>query len=60
MGTALLHRTWPKAGEQWTDSGESHDDRGLKNRSAEEVRRVPIPPQLVAVLQDHVETFGTA
>ncbi|MFF4589707.1 tyrosine-type recombinase/integrase [Streptomyces sp. NPDC001388] len=59
-GTALLHRTRPSAGRQWTDSGETHDDRGLKNRSAEEVRPVPIPPQLVAILRQHLDTFGTA
>ncbi|MFF3890696.1 tyrosine-type recombinase/integrase [Streptomyces sp. NPDC001914] len=59
-GTALLHRTRPSVGRQWTDSGESHDDRGLKNRPAEDVRRVPIPPQLVAMLREHVDTFGAA
>ncbi|MFJ6837602.1 tyrosine-type recombinase/integrase [Streptomyces sp. NPDC091209] len=59
-GTALLHRTRPSVGKQWTDSGESHDDRGLKNRPAEDVRRVPIPPQLVAILSEHLDTFGTA
>ncbi|MFF7811657.1 tyrosine-type recombinase/integrase [Streptomyces sp. NPDC007945] len=59
-GTALLHRTRPSVGKQWTDSGESHDDRGLKNRPVEDVRRVPIPPQLVRIFREHVETFGTA
>ncbi|WP_326842328.1 tyrosine-type recombinase/integrase [Streptomyces sp. NBC_01558] len=59
-GTALLHRTRPSVGKQWTDSGESHDDRGLKNRPAEDVRRVPIPPQLVAILSEHLDTFGAA
>ncbi|MFE1926337.1 tyrosine-type recombinase/integrase [Streptomyces asoensis] len=59
-GTALLHRTRPTAGKQWTDSGETHDDRGLKNRPAEEVRPVPIPPQLVAILRQHLDVFGTA
>ncbi|MZD58847.1 tyrosine-type recombinase/integrase [Streptomyces sp. SID5606] len=59
-GTALLNRTRPSAGKQWTDSGETHDDRGLKNRPAEEVRLVPIPPQLVAILKRHLDTFGTA
>ncbi|MFE5555220.1 tyrosine-type recombinase/integrase [Streptomyces sp. NPDC056544] len=59
-GEALLNRSRPSVGRQWTDSGLSHDDRGLKNRPAEEVRRVPIPPQLVAVLQEHIDTFGTA
>ncbi|MFF9128074.1 tyrosine-type recombinase/integrase [Streptomyces sp. NPDC014889] len=59
-GTALLNRTRPSAGKQWTDSGETHDDRGLKNRPAEEVRLVPIPPQLVITLRQHLDTFGTA
>lgn len=34
----------PTAGRQWTDAGETHDDRGLKNRPVEDARRVPIPP----------------
>ncbi|MFJ3101783.1 tyrosine-type recombinase/integrase [Streptomyces sp. NPDC086835] len=59
-GSALLHRTRPSVGKQWTDSGESHDDRGLKNRPNEDVRRVPIPPQLVAIFREHIDTFGTA
>lgn len=59
-GSALLHRTRPSVGKQWTDTGESRDDRGLKNRPTEDVRRVPIPPQLVAILRGHIETFGTA
>ncbi|MER5662423.1 tyrosine-type recombinase/integrase [Streptomyces mirabilis] len=59
-GTALLHRTRPSVGKQWTDSRESHDDRGLKNRPAEDVRRVPVPPQLVAILSEHLDTFRTA
>ncbi|MEU6319240.1 site-specific integrase [Streptomyces sp. NPDC047009] len=59
-GSALLHRTRPSVGKQWTDSGETHDDRGLKNRPSEDVRRVPLPPQLVAAFRDHLGTFGTA
>ncbi|MFI8179257.1 tyrosine-type recombinase/integrase [Actinacidiphila glaucinigra] len=59
-GSALLHRTRPSVGKLWTDSGESHDDRGLKNRPAEDVRRVPIPPHLVAIFREHLDTFGVA
>lgn len=59
-GTALLNRTRPSVGKLWTDTGETHDDRGLKNRPVEEVRPVPIPPQLVAILRDHMATFGAA
>ncbi|MFJ8425318.1 tyrosine-type recombinase/integrase [Streptomyces sp. NPDC094021] len=57
---SALHRTRPSVGKQWTESGETHDDRGLKNRPTEDVRRVPIPPHLVAVLREHLATFGTA
>ncbi|QEU97321.1 site-specific integrase [Streptomyces kanamyceticus] len=59
-GSALLHRTRPSVGRQWTDTGETHDDRGLKSRPTEDVRRVPIPPQLVGMLREHLDTFGTA
>lgn len=59
-GTVLLNRTRPSVGKQWTDSGETHDERGLKNRPAEEVRLVPIPPQLVGILRQHLDAFGTA
>lgn len=59
-GTVLLNRTRPSVGKQWTDSGETHDDRGLKNRPVEEVRLVPIPPHLVAILRQHLDMFGTA
>ncbi|MEU7208153.1 hypothetical protein AB0B06_07080 [Streptomyces sp. NPDC044989] len=59
-GSALLHLTRPSFGKQWTDSGETHNDRGLKNRPTEDVRRVPIPSHLVAVLREHLATFGTA
>ncbi|MFD8261926.1 hypothetical protein ACFV19_24030 [Streptomyces griseoluteus] len=37
----------------------AHDDWGLKNRPAEEVRIAPIPPQRVAILRQHLDTFGT-
>lgn len=48
-------------GRQTVDRfGETHDDRGLKNRPVEDVRRVPIPPHLVSALREHLATFGTA
>ncbi|MFD9001147.1 hypothetical protein ACFV0T_09295 [Streptomyces sp. NPDC059582] len=58
--SALLHRTRPSVGKQLTDSGETHDDRGLKNRPTEDVTRVPVPPHLVTVLREHLVTFGAA
>ncbi|MGW9447110.1 tyrosine-type recombinase/integrase, partial [Bacillus mobilis] len=50
----------PTVGKQWTDSGEVHDDQGLKGRGRKASRTVPIPPELVFLLRDHVERFGTA
>jgi integrase len=59
-GRIELSETRPTAGKAWTDSGEAHDRRGLKQREKGEVRVVPIPPPLVGLLLEHVEEFGTA
>ena len=59
-GRIELTETRPSAGKAWTDSGEAHDRRGLKQRAEGEVRIVPIPPPLVVLLREHVEEFGTA
>jgi integrase len=59
-GRLILHRARPTAGKAWTDSGELHDDRSLKQKAAGEVRIVPIPPTLVSLLQAHVDDFGVA
>ncbi|MGW1277097.1 tyrosine-type recombinase/integrase [Streptomyces tsukubensis] len=59
-GRLIVHRTRPQAGKRWTDSGQFHDERGLKNRPPGDTRVVPLPPHLVALWLDHVTTFGTA
>ncbi|MFF3461015.1 hypothetical protein [Streptomyces sp. NPDC002619] len=59
-GTIRLRETRPRSGTAWTDSGEAHDRRGLKHRPRKAVRRVPIPPELVALLRWHVTAYGTA
>lgn len=59
-GRIELAETRPTAGKAWTDSGEAHDRRGLKQRAQGEVRVVPIPPPLVRLLREHLEEFGTA
>jgi integrase len=53
-----LVRSSPAAGKQFTDSGQVHDDRGLKHRGDDEPRTVPIPPELVAILRWHIDTIG--
>ncbi|MGW1801005.1 tyrosine-type recombinase/integrase [Streptomyces sp. NPDC001984] len=59
-GRIELTETRPTAGKAWTDSGEAHDRRGLKQRAEGEVRIVPIPPPLVRLLREHAKEFGTA
>lgn len=59
-GRIELAETRPSAGKAWTDSGEAHDRRGLKQRAQGEVRIVPIPPPLVRLLREHLKEFGTA
>lgn len=48
------------SGRHYAPRGVRHHERPLKRRSAEEVRPVPIPPVLVAILREHLDTFGTA
>jgi integrase len=49
----------PRA-RKWTNTGKVHEERGLKGRSRKAVRKVPIPPELVHLLREHIERFGTA
>ncbi|ACU34561.1 tyrosine-type recombinase/integrase [Actinosynnema mirum] len=59
-GVLMLGESRPSAGKRWTDSGEVHDQRGLKHRGVKEVRPVPIPPVLVTILREHIARFGSA
>ncbi|MGV9598711.1 hypothetical protein ACWDR1_18780 [Streptosporangium sandarakinum] len=58
-GRLILAKSKPQANKKWTDSGKAHDDRGLKHRARDEGRPVPIPPELVAILREHLDEFGT-
>lgn len=59
-GRLTLERSRPEVNRRWTDTASAHEERGLKHRPAQETRRVPIPPELVGILRDHIETFGVA
>ncbi|MFG2903689.1 tyrosine-type recombinase/integrase [Kitasatospora sp. NPDC048286] len=59
-GKLNLNGNSPRVGSSWTDSGESHDPRGLKHRAETATRPVPIPPELVKLLREHIEQHGTA
>jgi integrase len=59
-GKLLLSGNAPRVGSDWTDSGTSHDVRHLKHRARKTTRPVPIPPDLVQLLREHLHHFGTA
>jgi integrase len=54
-GDVLLSGATPYVGAQWTDDGKSRQQRALKHRAKGDTRRVPLHPELVAVLRAHVE-----
>lgn len=55
-----LEKARPQANKRYTDSGEAHDERGLKHRAERETRPIPIPPVLVAILREHIKRYGVA
>lgn len=59
-GELKLERARPYAGREWTDAGTDRDERPLKQRERGETRRVPCPPELTALLHEHLERFSTA
>lgn len=59
-GEIHLEAAEPHAGKDWTDSGRNRDRRQLKQRERGDARTVPCPPQLTALLHEHLARFGTA
>lgn len=59
-GLIVLEQARPQANKRWTNSGETHDERGLKHRAKGDTREIPIPPVLVAILREHIAAYGTA
>lgn len=59
-GELVLERSRPDAGKDWTDSGQQRDERQLKHRARGETRRVPCPPELTALLHEHIDRYGVA
>jgi integrase len=59
-GLLTVEKARPQANKRWTNSGETHDSRGLKHRAKDETRLVPIPPVLVATLREHLDRYGVA
>jgi integrase len=57
-GELHLEKAEPHAGREWTDSGTIRDHRHLKQRAVGESRTVPCPPELTALLHQHIAQFG--
>jgi integrase len=58
-GLIEFSETHSAAGRDWTDDGEVHERRAPKGGPKNAVRRVPIPPELVALRRDHIDAYGT-
>ena len=56
-GELHLEVAEPHAGKEWTNSGKNRDRRQLKQREVGAVRPVPCPPELTALLQEHMREF---
>ncbi|MGW5261796.1 tyrosine-type recombinase/integrase [Microbispora sp. NPDC004025] len=57
-GRILVDVSRPEVNTQWTDTGDAHEERGLKHRGRDDVRPVPIPPTLVNIIRQHIEEYG--
>jgi integrase len=58
-GEMLLTHSEPRSGTSWTDNRLARQRRELKHRAPGETRTVPIHPELVTLLRDHLKRYGT-
>ena len=58
-GWITLEIAAPDTGKAWSDSGRQRDSRQLKHRAIGDVRRVPCPPELTALLHEHLKIYKT-
>jgi site-specific recombinase XerD len=56
-GELILTNSEPRSGTWWTDSGSARQRRELKHRPRGETRPVPIHPELVALLSQHLKKY---
>jgi integrase len=54
-GELILTNSEPRSGTWWTDSGSARQRRELKHRPRGETRLVPLHPELVALLTQHLK-----
>jgi integrase len=58
-GEFLLTNAQPRSGSNWTDDGSVRQRGTLKHRAEGETRSVPMHPELVALIHDHIKEFAT-
>jgi hypothetical protein len=56
-GELLLTGAEPRSGTWWTDGGSARQRRELKHRPRGETRPVPVHPELVALLTQHLKKY---
>jgi integrase len=56
-GELILTNSEPRSGTWWTDSGSARQRCELKHRPRGETRPVPIHPDLVALLREHLKKY---
>jgi len=56
-GELILTNSEPRSGTWWTDNGSARQRRELKHRPRGETRPVPLHPELVALLSEHLKKF---
>jgi integrase len=54
-GELVLPHSLGKSTARYSDDGEIYQTRSLKHRADEDTRRVPIPPELVRILSEHLD-----
>jgi hypothetical protein len=59
-GELHLRNATPDTGREWTDDGSPRERRQLKHRADGDSRIVPVHPELVRLLRDHLAQFGVS
>jgi integrase len=59
-GELHLRTAMPDTGRDWTDDGSTRERRQLKHRADGDSRIVPVHPELVGLLREHLAQFGAS
>jgi integrase len=59
-GEIVLEKTIAYCSTRYSNTAATWEEGNLKRRGRGAIRQVPIPPELVAILRDHIAQFGTS